>query len=163
MKLMRRSIVTLVAAIGISACGLEGEPGEDELQDGDELPAEQAEAGDPEAAAPDGTDPLLLATPTCNGVANWGGAAVPAFNGNVSCNMVRGTNSGAVRQLQRSMNVCYGEHLVLDGDFGGNTEAALRRTQAKAGTAADGQYGPNTRRAMRHESNDVPGTCLRVP
>jgi peptidoglycan hydrolase-like protein with peptidoglycan-binding domain len=108
---------------------------------------------------------MILATPTCNGVRNWFNAAVPDWTttGTVDCNMVRGTNSAAVRQLQRSMNVCYQEHLVLDGDFGGNTQAALIRTQKRAGTPADGQYGPNTRKAMRHESNDVPGTCTRVP
>ncbi|MFJ7271363.1 peptidoglycan-binding protein [Streptomyces sp. NPDC099050] len=103
------------------------------------------------------------ATPTCDWVASYAGAWVPMYKaGNtVNCNMVRGTNSPAVQKLQHSMNLCYGESLVEDGDFGGNTRNALIRTQIKAGTAADGEYGPNTRRAMLHQG--INGGCIRVP
>ncbi|MBT2400822.1 peptidoglycan-binding protein [Streptomyces sp. ISL-100] len=103
------------------------------------------------------------ATPTCDWVASYAGAWVPMYKaGNtVNCNMVRGTNSPAVQKLQHSMNLCYGENLVEDGDFGGKTRDALIRTQQKAGTAADGEYGPNTRKAMLHQA--INGGCIRVP
>ncbi|MCJ0872678.1 peptidoglycan-binding protein [Streptomyces sp. AP-93] len=113
-----------------------------------------------------GITPLTTAkaaTPTCDWVASYAGAWVPMYKaGNtVTCNMVRGTNSPGVQKLQHSMNLCYGESLVEDGDFGGKTRDALIRTQKKAGTAADGEYGPNTRKAMLHQA--VNGGCIRVP
>ncbi|MEV6956646.1 peptidoglycan-binding domain-containing protein [Streptomyces sp. NPDC051183] len=103
------------------------------------------------------------ATPTCDWVASYAGAWVPMYKASntVDCNMVRGTNSPAVQKLQHSMNLCYGENLVEDGDFGGKTRDALIRTQRKAGTAADGEYGPNTRKAMYHQA--INGGCIRVP
>jgi hypothetical protein len=99
------------------------------------------------------------------------GALVPAAsNGSVTCNMVRGNFSEGVRRLQDTMNDCYRTALtrvgvyplVIDGDFGGNTERALREVQRVAGTAADGQYGPNTRRAMLHVDPDFGDPCRRV-
>jgi peptidoglycan hydrolase-like protein with peptidoglycan-binding domain len=72
-------------------------------------------------------------------------------------------HSSAVGQLQTTMNVCYGEHLTVDDDFGSLTEAALVRTQKKAGTQADGVYGPNTRKAMLHQSAVISKQCVRVP
>jgi hypothetical protein len=139
----------------MSGCALDGDLAE---------PDEQAPDGDPSTSTQD--DGLtILATPTCNWVASFAGAWVPFFNGGsgtVNCNMVKGCNSAGVQKLQHSMNVCYGEHLVEDGDFGQATKDALIRTQNKAGTGADGQYGPNTRRAMLHQSVSG-GPCVRVP
>ncbi|WP_137993623.1 peptidoglycan-binding domain-containing protein [Streptomyces vilmorinianum] len=64
--------------------------------------------------------------------------------------------------LQETLNMCYGEKLVVDRDFGPATRAALIRAQPKAGTPADGEYGPNTRKAIKHKP--VSGsTCVRVP
>ena len=74
-----------------------------------------------------------------------------------------GADSNAVGTLQRTMNVCYGEHLTVDNYFGPATQAALKRTQTKARTVADGVYGPNTRKAMLHQSDEVPNKCVRVP
>ncbi|MFD7704307.1 peptidoglycan-binding protein [Streptomyces caelestis] len=107
--------------------------------------------------------PASAATPTCDWVGSYAGAWVPMHRGTstVNCNMVQGTNSPAVQKLQYSMNLCYGENLSLDGDFGPATKAALIRTQRKAGTPADGQYGPNTRTAMYHQA--INGGCTRVP
>lgn len=107
--------------------------------------------------------PAVAATPTCDWVASYAGAWVPMYKATntVTCNLVQGTHSAAVRQLQHSMNLCYGEKLAEDSDFGPSTRAALIRTQQKAGTPADGEYGPNTRKAMLHEK--IGGGCTRVP
>jgi peptidoglycan hydrolase-like protein with peptidoglycan-binding domain len=152
-----RCVIALVSA-SFAACAFDPEGAE---------PGEDPE-GSGEAESSESTDVSELATATCNTVTNWASAAVPSANGNVNCNMVRGTNSPAVAQLQRSMNVCYLRPagrtlLVVDGDFGGNTRSALIFVQGQAGTAPDGEYGPNTRKAMRHESNEVPNTCVHVP
>jgi hypothetical protein len=83
------------------------------------------------------------ATPTCDWVASYAGAWVPenrAAN-TVICNMVEGDVSAGVRQLQHDMNLCYGEHLVEDSDFGPATHAALIRTQQKAGTPQTASTG----------------------
>ncbi len=107
----------------------------------------------------------LASFPTCNSVRDWFSAAVPdvSSSGTVDCAMGEGADSPAVGRLQRSMNVCYGENLTIDNDFGPATLAALKRTQTKAGTTADGVYGPNTRKAMLHQSNDNANTCVHVP
>ncbi|WP_323377109.1 peptidoglycan-binding domain-containing protein [Streptomyces smaragdinus] len=99
----------------------------------------------------------LAATPTCNGVGDaWTGAVgpikIPSYNSggtqNLSCNMVKGNVSSAVRNLQTELNKCFGAQLAVDGNFGTNTYNALKRAQSAAGTTADGVYGPNTRHAF---------------
>jgi len=138
----------------MSGCAFDGDDEQADSQAPDEGSA-SADLDDPAPPPP--------ATPTCDWVASFAGAWVP-FNrasNTVNCNMVRGDNSPGVGQLQQSMNLCYQEHLARDNDFGGNTEAALRRTQTRAGTTSDGQYGPNTRKAMLHER--IGGGCIRVP
>ncbi|HWU90686.1 MAG TPA: peptidoglycan-binding domain-containing protein [Kofleriaceae bacterium] len=145
----------------VSACAFDV----DEDQPLQQASEEGLAISNPDAPAELPTDETGLSTPTCNWVASYAGAWVPYFSGppgTVDCNMVRGCNSAAVRQLQHSMNVCYGEHLTEDGDFGLLTEQALIRTQKKAGTTADGGYGPNTRKAMLHEPVSG-GPCVRVP
>lgn len=109
--------------------------------------------------------PASAATPTCNWVASYAGAWVPYYTNTntVNCNMVQGNVSQGVRQLQTTLNKCYGEHLAEDANFGSLTRAALIRAQQKAGTAADGIYGPNTRRAINHEPLDGSTRCVRVP
>ena len=76
--------------------------------------------------------------------------------GNLGC---WGPNCQSVKRLQRTLNVCYGHNLVVDGEFGNKTYNALRDAQRRSGVRDDGTYGPNTRSAMRHESNDVPNIC----
>ncbi|GAA3477749.1 peptidoglycan-binding domain-containing protein [Streptomyces yanii] len=101
--------------------------------------------------------PASAATPTCNGVGDaWTGDAgpikIPSYNSgstqNLSCNMVKGNVSSAVRNLQTELNKCFGASLTIDGNFGTNTYNALKKAQAAAGTTADGIYGPNTRHAF---------------
>ena len=43
---------------------------------------------------------------------------------------------------------CYGHRSGADGDFGNETETALKKFQAKAGVKQDGIYGSDTHKAM---------------
>ena len=163
-------LIGIVAAV-IPACALdaEGPDGSEtdvragaEPQDG--TPDDQATAADTQALI-DSAAITLASFPTCNSVRDWFGAGVPdvSSTGSVDCAMGIGAHSNAVGRLQLTMNVCYGEHLDVDNDFGKLTQAALVRTQMKARTKPDGVYGPKTRMAMLHQSNDVPNKCIRVP
>ncbi|MEV4343614.1 peptidoglycan-binding domain-containing protein [Actinoplanes sp. NPDC049596] len=125
------------------------------------------------AAGPASADPLvsILANPVCTKSVTYQGALVPAAsNGSVNCGMVRGANSDGVRRLQDTLNDCYKSALqavdvyplTIDGDFGGNTEKALKKVQSVAGTGADGMYGPLTRKAIKHVDPDYGDPCRRV-
>ena len=144
-----------------AGCGAEPGVGDEELPTAVDEPAsaETAEALTPRA------------TPTCNtsGI-DFGpdGSVIieiPVFSSSSgetsNCNMVRGTHSVAVLQLQESLNACYGKGLAEDSDFGGLTQTALRQVQAAEHITADGQYGPQTRDHMCHKY--INGTeCRRV-
>lgn len=171
MPLSKKLLIGILTAV-IPACALESDVPDSSTTDdrlgGLDLPDgqkdDQASATDPATSTDTGA--LTLASfPTCNDVRDWFNAAVPDWNvtGTVDCAMGIGAHSPAVGQLQRTMNVCYGERLAVDNDFGPATQAALIRTQKAALTTPDGVYGPKTRKAMRHESNDVPNICVRVP
>ncbi|MEU8816242.1 peptidoglycan-binding domain-containing protein [Actinoplanes sp. NPDC048796] len=125
------------------------------------------------AAGPASADPLvsILANPVCTKSVTYQGALVPAAaNGSVNCGMVRGANSEGVSRLQDTLNDCYRSALEdievyplrIDGDFGGNTEKALKKVQSISGTGADGMYGPLTRKAIRHVDPDYGDPCRRV-
>ncbi|MFE9203717.1 peptidoglycan-binding protein [Micromonospora sp. NPDC006431] len=118
-----------------------------------------------------GSGPASAATPTCVKSVTYQGALVPAASTNsVDCNMVRGNVSDGVARLQDTMNDCYpgtlravGVYpLIVDGNFGGNTQKALIEVQKVARTTADGVYGPNTRKAMLHVDPDYGDPCRRV-
>lgn len=66
--------------------------------------------------------------------------------GTVDCRINQWTpdNNPAVRALQYALNTCYGEGLLIDGDFGPVTSAALSRAQAQEGIIVDGWYGNQT-------------------
>jgi len=91
---------------------------------------------------------------TSGGIRHWTRLPTIGFNSHaVLCTLRRG-NSGrsAIRALQASMR-CSGQALLpdgrvleIDGDFGGDTEGAVRRVQAAAGITNDGIYGPETSR-----------------
>ena len=59
----------------------------------------------------------------------------------------RGDKNDAVRLLQTKLNL-NGARLKPDGDFGGNTEKAVRLFQQKKGIIADGVVGARTRLAL---------------
>ncbi|KFG71708.1 hypothetical protein FM21_12995 [Streptomyces mutabilis] len=110
--------------------------------------------------------PASAAT-TCNWVLKVSeGAWIPGYYNSSTgatsrtCYLNRGDNNQGVRQLQTTLNECYGRNLVEDGDFGPATETALRYAQDRAGTTVDGSYGPNTRKAILHQSTG--SGCKRV-
>jgi hypothetical protein len=63
----------------------------------------------------------------------------------------RGSRGGRVRMLQRCLLVA--GHVLrrygADGDFGAETEAAVKAFQTKNGLARDGEYGPKTAAKLR--------------
>jgi Putative peptidoglycan binding domain/D-alanyl-D-alanine carboxypeptidase len=62
----------------------------------------------------------------------------------------RGSSGPAVAALQERLNRDHPDfsHLVVDGDFGPATEAAVREFQRRAGLAVDGVAGPRTLTAL---------------
>ncbi|WP_199551690.1 peptidoglycan-binding domain-containing protein [Streptomyces sp. N35] len=72
-------------------------------------------------------------------------ARLPAYNGNINCQMYKGANSSAVKALQTTLNKCYGRSLTEDGVFGDNTRTALIYAQGQEKIGTDGGYGEQTR------------------
>lgn len=99
---------------------------------------------------------------------------VPAVTseGSTHCYMFRGMglHNSAVMALQTTLNDCYLSRsgapyplLRVDGDFGGNTQRALKWAQGQSGAAPDGEYGPETRSKLNFTSHRGLGGCARVP
>ena len=95
------------------------------------------------------------------------GSIVPGTtSGSTDCRLTTSspTNNEAVKALQDTLNFCYGENLLLDGDFGPLTSQALARAQADEGIIVDGWYGNDSRDHLRHryyfQSN--PDGCFRL-
>ncbi|RZT26921.1 putative peptidoglycan binding protein [Kribbella sp. VKM Ac-2569] len=91
----------------------------------------------------------------------------------LNCNLYKGTSGDGVRQLQMTLNECYGPHpasggvkkfstnLATDGQFGSATEKALKTVQSYVGVTADGWYGPETRKKMKARANNGSGNyCM---
>ena len=58
-----------------------------------------------------------------------------------------GDRSQAVRILQKNLNA-HGAQLVIDGDYGDNTETAVRTYQLKVGLVVDGVAGSKTQTSL---------------
>ncbi|MGI5512969.1 peptidoglycan-binding domain-containing protein [Streptomyces sp. CA-106131] len=65
-----------------------------------------------------------------------------------SCFLARGDVSSAVTALQKSLKICFGKNIAIDGDFGPATESALKSVQSGLGITADGVYGTQSRNSM---------------
>jgi hypothetical protein len=100
-------------------------------------------------------------------------SSIGSGTGQYNCSMVRGHRGLAVLVLQEALVNCYGQVLVLDGDFGRATRGALMNAQRKinqrygAGLVVDGEYGPRTRQffdwAVFDHATDfhmIPGDCV---
>lgn len=60
----------------------------------------------------------------------------------------KGSKGPEVRKLQEALNK-NGSKLTVDGDFGKNTEDAVKKFQKKAKLKADGKVGPMTEAALK--------------
>jgi len=56
--------------------------------------------------------------------------------------------SSAVKAIQKYLNQYFGENLTVDGLWGANTTLAVKRAQAKAGTASNGKWDAKTVKAI---------------
>lgn len=56
----------------------------------------------------------------------------------------RGSTGGRVKKMQGLLNTNFGQSVAVDGNFGAQTEAALKGVQAFFGMTADGICGPKT-------------------
>lgn len=61
----------------------------------------------------------------------------------------KGSKGKEVQNLQKDLNYTCGFNLVVDGDFGVNTEKALRTFQSKNKLTADCIYGPKSEAKMK--------------
>jgi hypothetical protein len=78
-------------------------------------------------------------------------------------NLRRGAKGPAVAALQRALSHL-GHDLIADGDFGRNTEHAVRAFQSAAGLHADGVAGPQTKNAIAAAlSSRQPASAGRPP
>jgi hypothetical protein len=98
---------------------------------------------------------LLMAGPVSQD-GTYGYTGIPTIGNDSSCRLRQGDRTGTERQtspvwwLQRTLNQCYGQSLVLDGAYGPKTTRAVKAAQATVpGLASDGVYGPRTRSALR--------------
>jgi hypothetical protein len=75
----------------------------------------------------------------------------------------RGAKGPAVAALQRALSRL-GHDLIADGDFGRNTEHAVRAFQSATGLQVDGIAGPQTKKAIAAAlSNQQPASAGRPP
>jgi peptidoglycan hydrolase-like protein with peptidoglycan-binding domain len=79
-------------------------------------------------------------------------APINLYSSSCPSNLVRGTRNGCVTELQNILNR-YGAGLVVDGDFGGGTQTAVRNFQSSHGLSVDGEVGPQTKTALYNYSN----------
>ena len=66
---------------------------------------------------------------------------------NVSSGLKKGSKGEKVKALQRRLNQL-GWNLSVDGDFGSNTESAVKQFQSINGLSVDGVVGPNTSKKL---------------
>ena len=137
-----------------------GEAVTDQLEDLEEPEFEELDAFEPMSEAEAGTpineesdvgptlrtlDELVtLETGAGSGLADRL-RAVAAFT--LGPTLRRGANGPAVAALQRSL-ISLGHDLAVDGDFGPNTDRAVRAFQTGAGLGADGIVGTDTKAAI---------------
>lgn len=63
----------------------------------------------------------------------------------------KGSKGGYVKELQTILNYNYGEHLIVDGIYGGATMGAVERFQKLKGLKVDGICGPKTWAELKRE------------
>lgn len=121
--------------------------------------------------------PAQAASHTCNSSYAWKTglyngkntfAWVPSYNQDTTlCNLAPGDSGDPVERLQRALNMCYGQSLVIDGNFGSKTKEALRVAQRVERIEDDGYYGPITRKSLEWPRRYIQGetwigSCIRT-
>jgi peptidoglycan hydrolase-like protein with peptidoglycan-binding domain len=76
---------------------------------------------------------------------NWNHGQPPSPSSGV---LQAGDSGPAVTRLQQRLNLTGLYHLVVDGDFGPGTSAAVKDFQLRSHLAADGVVGPQTQAAL---------------
>ncbi|GAB3920849.1 hypothetical protein GCM10029976_007000 [Kribbella albertanoniae] len=99
-----------------------------------------------------GTEAAAKAFQSANGLGSDGQIGSNTW-GKLIVTVQRGSNGEAVKALQVELNR-YGHGLTVDGDFGGNTDTAVRAFQTSRGLDANGQVGPLTWQTL---VGDFPG------
>lgn len=99
-------------------------------------------------AAPPATRPAPSTTPATPSLTD-----VASGRGTLS----RGAHGESVRQLQEALNA-RGANLTADGDFGPETQAAVRRFQQQSGARVDGVVGPETMGKLNGAAPASPST-----
>src|SRR6476620_6258488 len=74
--------------------------------------------------------------------------------------IVKGARGDQVVNLQKSLKKLGFDPGVIDGIFGGNTEAAVKQFQASNGLVVDGKVGPNTKAALCSALGPTPNQSL---
>ena len=77
--------------------------------------------------------------------------------------IVNGARGDQVVNLQKSLKKVGFDPGVIDGIFGGNTEAAVKQFQAGNGLLVDGKVGPNTKATLCSALNSLPVPPNPVP
>jgi peptidoglycan hydrolase-like protein with peptidoglycan-binding domain len=82
-------------------------------------------------------------------------APINLFSSSCPANISRGQISGCVTELQRLLRG-YGYTVEVDGNFGPQTEGAVRGFQTALGLGVDGIVGPITKRTL-YDADESPG------
>ncbi|PSN10845.1 hypothetical protein C7293_26615, partial [filamentous cyanobacterium CCT1] len=120
------------------------------------FPAPPSEANPPAATPADSATPVANTpaanTPPANRPANTPSASTPPASNNGSTAafpvLRPGMEGDVVRQLQQRLRTKGFYDGAIDGIFGSQTEASVRRAQAANNLTVDGIVGPATWRAL---------------
>jgi hypothetical protein len=126
--------------------------------------------------------PAQAALPYCNTISTvkstngineilYPGYKLLPFDTNVaptlSCDMARinedptSQERQAIIQIQKTLKLCYGKSITVDGLYGNGTRQAVREVQQSLGLTVDGWAGPNTRGAMLHMQQGSSTPCMK--
>lgn len=117
-----------VYAIGINSAG---------TADGDNPLLAQKNCGTP-------PPPPVVAPPPATATNTGLLSGLQAIAGCTKITLRQGSSGGCVKILQTALNNLVGAGLATDGQFGSNTNSAVRRYQAANGLSVDGIVGPQT-------------------
>lgn len=104
----------------------------------------------------DGTFNTGGQSPMVQNLNNITPTSTPQFN--IQGNLNLGSSGTNVSQLQEYINFATGSNLVVDGQYGSQTQAQVKALQTRLGITPDGIVGPKTTQAL----NDYLGKILKA-